>query len=279
MESAEASAGAEQTTETETQSTEETQQPGLKDLGELLQQSEEVSNDEQAGDESEKPGGDESGDESKAPTKFNDLAGKLGVELDDLYALEITSADGAEPVTIEALKDMHAKQIDLDMRELQFEESRAESEQKLMQAQNELRELMAALPEKAIKPEVLEKIRKKHDQQVTIERQRTLDVIPEWKDAKRREADITGMAEHLQGYGYPVNYLQNVVDHKQLKYIRDNWQREQRIKKALAAVKAGKPNTKPAAKTSKKAPVKQPLAGVKKGQARNKLEAVFSEVD
>lgn len=277
MESETTSAGAE--TETQTAATDEP--GGIARLGELLQETEpkETDGDEAISDDgSEQPGGDD-GEKSKAPTKFNDLAGKLGIELDDLYKLEITSADDSEPVTIEALKDMHAKKIDLDMRELEFEESRTETEAKLMQAQNELRELMAALPEKAVKPEVLEKIRKKHEAQVTVEKQRTLEVIPSWSDSTKREADIAGMAEHLQGYGYPVNYLANVVDHKQLKYIRDNWLREQRIKKALAAVKAGKPKPTTSAKPAKKSPVKKPVAGVKRGKARNTLEAVFSEVD
>ena len=43
--------------------------------------------------------------EEAAPTKFNDLAGKLGVELDDLYKLEVSQAEDGTPVTVEDLKD------------------------------------------------------------------------------------------------------------------------------------------------------------------------------
>ena len=88
------------------------------------------------------------------------------------------------------------------------------------------------------------------------------------------------MSEHLQGYGFPVNYLQNIVSHQQLKYIRDNWQREQRVRKALELVKAGKPGKTPASKTQKKAPKKSAdLSQIKRGSSRNKLEAVLSNTE
>ena len=258
-------AGAEQTTEDQ-------QEPGIEYLGEMLQETEPKDDtgvsDDAAG-----------GSDDAAPTKFNDLAGKLGLELDALYKLEVSQAEDGTPVTVENLKDHYALQGDLSMREIDFEERRTKQESELMQAQEELRELLAALPEKAIKPEVLQNIRNKHDAQKTLERRRTLEVIPDWKDEKTRTADIEGMSEHMKQYGYPVDYLERVADHRQIKYIRDNWQREQRIRTALAKVKAGRPNPTSRQKPVKKAPLKSPLAGVKRGNARNKLEAVFSELE
>lgn len=265
----------ENTAGAETTTNEATESEGIKSLGEMLLESE----------PGEAPGDDAgasdaaSGSNDAAPTKFNDLAGKLGVELDDLYKLEISQADDGTPVTIENLKDYYAEQADFTTREIEFEEKRIQQEGDLLQAQEELRELMSALPENAIKPEVLQKIRAKSEAQAKLERQRTLEVIPEWNDAKTRTSDVEGMAEHLKRYGYPVDHLERVADHRQIKYIRDNWQREQRIQKAIAAVRAGKPNpTKPSRKNSK-APTKRPLAGVKMGNARNKLEAIFSDID
>lgn len=222
---------------------------------------------------------DASGSKDAPLTKFNDLAGKLDMKLDDLYKLEITQAEDGTVITVENLKDYHAKQTDFSMREIEFEERKTQSESQIMQAQEELRELMAALPEKAIKPEVLQKVRAKHEAQATLERKRTLEVIPEWQDAKTRTADLEGMSEHMKQYGYPVNHLERVADHRQIKYIRDNWQRELRIRKALAAVKVGKPNPTTTQKPSKTAPIKQPLTGVKRGTSRNKLEAIFSDLD
>ncbi len=251
------------------------QQPGIESLGEMLAMDEpgDAPGDDDAGASGEDSGSDD------APTKFNDLAGKLGIELDDLYKLEVSQAEDGTPVTVENLKDHYAKQADLSLREIEFEERRTKTEADLMQAQEELRELMAALPEKAVQPEVLQKIKAKHEAQMTLERQRTLEVIPEWQDDKTRTADMEGMAEHLQQYGYPVNHLERVADHRQIKYIRDNWLREQRIRKALAAVKAGKPNPTKPSKPNAKPPSKKPLAGVKRGNARNQLEAVFSDLE
>ncbi len=246
------------------------QAPDIEHLGQLL-----AEDDSGTG----VPAGDDSGSENASPTKFNDLAGKLGMELDDLYKLEITQAEDGTPVTIENLKDNHSKQADFSMREIEFEERRTKQESELMRAQEELRELMAALPEKAIAPEVLQKVRDKHDAQVNLERRRTMEVIPEWQDEKTRTADIEGMADHMKQYGYPVDYLERVADHRQIKYIRDNWQREQRIRSALAKVRAGKPNPTSRQKPAAKSPTKSPLAGVRRGNARNQLEAVFSELE
>lgn len=254
------------------QKTDDQQVPGIEHLGALLEETE-PKVDAGASDDAA------SGSDEAAPTKFNDLAGKLGMELADLYKLEVSQAEDGTPMTVENLKDHHAKQVDFSMREIEFEERRTKQESELMRAQEELRELMAALPEKAIKPEVLQKLRDKHDAQVSLERKRTLEVIPDWQDEKIRTADIEGMAEHMQQYGYPVDHLERVVDHRQIKYIRDNWQREQRIRIALSKVKAGKPNPTTKTKPASKAPLKTPLAGVKRGNARNKLEDVFSQLE
>lgn len=262
-------AGAKTTSET-------TVEPGgIEHLGQLLAEGEAPPE----GDDDEKEKGGSGGSDDK-PKKFNDLAGKLGLELDELYKLEISQAEDGTPVTVESLKDRFSKQDDLQIREVEFEERKAEQEADIMQAQTELREIMAALPEKAIKPEVLQKVRDKHAAQVALERKLTLDVIPDWKDDKTRTADIEGMAEHLKQYGFPVNYLERVADHRQMKYIRDSWKREQRIRKALELVKSGRPNPTTKQKPAKKAASKTPLAGVKRGNnARNKLESVFSELD
>ncbi len=175
---------------------EEQAAPGIEHLGALL-----------AADE---PGAgapnddDASGSDDAAPTKFNELAGKLGIKLDDLYKLEVSQAEDGTSVSVENLKDYFTERVDYSMREIEFEERKTKSESDIMQAQEELRELMAALPEKAIQPEVLQKVRAKHDAQATLERKRTLDVIPEWQDQEIRTADLTGMSEHLKQYGYPA---------------------------------------------------------------------------
>ena len=240
----------------------------MQHLGELL-----------AADEADAGASDdaESGSNDAAPTKFNELAGKLGIKLDDLYKLEIAQAEDGTPLTIENLKDAHGEKVDFSMREIEFEERRTKQESELMQAQEEMRELMAALPAKAIAPEVLQKIRNKQDAQGALERKLTLQVIPGWNDATVRKAEIDAMSVHMKQYGFAESHLARITDHRQIKYIRDNWQREQRIRKALAAVKPGKPNPTSKTKPAAKAPQKQPVAGVKRA-THNKLLDTFSEL-
>lgn len=268
----EAAGAATQTDETATEAgaSSESESVELKNLGELLEQG------ETSGDDTD----ESSGSEKKAkPTQFNDLAGALDIELDDLYKLEISLSEDGEPVTIEQLKDGHAEVTELGLLKAEWEETKTQQEQDLMRAQSELQEILQALPKNAVKPEILEKIRAKSEATTTLERAKTLQVIPEWKNAETRETDIAGMTEHLQGYGYPIGYLANVVDHRQLKYIRDSWQREQRMRAAIAAVRAGKPGKTPASKQQKKAPIKTAVSDVKPRKGQSKLEAVFSNLE
>lgn len=262
-----AEAGAQTTDQTTTDDTKtdsgESEKSTLESLGELLAQDE------------PSPGGDQdasSGSDTTKPTQFNDLAGAIDMKLDDLYQLEIKLSEDGEPVTIEQLKDGHAKVTQLDFDRAEWEERKTEQEQELMRAQTELREIMQALPENAIKPEVLEKIRAKADATTKLERAKTLEAIPEWSDAKARESDIEGMTEYLTGYGFPIGYLANVIDHRQLKFFRDAWRQNQRIKTALAAVRTGKPVKGGTNKPQKKAPAKNALSSItpKRGESRLK---------
>lgn len=263
--------------------TEETNQandaPGLASLAELLGADEFVdANEEQT------PGGDEaesSGSEEKTKlVRFNDLAGATNLDLDALYKLEVSLDDGDEPVTIEQLKDSYKERSDFGLERIEFEETRTQKENELLKAQSELQEILQALPKNAVRPEVLEKIRARQEANIAEERRRTLETIPEWQDAEKRTADLTAMAEHLESYGFPPNYLQQVFSHQQLKYIRDNMRRERRIREALAAVRTGKPGKAATPKPQKKAAKKgEALGNVSRGSKSSKLEAVFSNLE
>ena len=210
------------------------------------------------------------------PEMFNDLAESLGVELDDLYNLKVTTSDG-ETVTIQELKSLQGKQDDIVLRELEFEETRASKEGDLRQAQNELAEVVAALPDGTLKPEVMEKLRAKNAKRIEVEQSRTLKAIPTWNDDATRENDMKGMAMHLERFGFPANYLASIVDHRQWVFIRESFHREQRIKNALAKVRAGAPNPTTPTKTAGKAPGKTD-AKPKNQNTRNGLEQFFSDV-
>lgn len=209
------------------------------------------------------------------PKGLKDLAERLELKPEDLYALEIPMSDGKSR-TLGQLKDLAAKEGDLSVRELAFEETRSRRESDLMRAQSELRELVAALPKSAVKPEVLEAIRTKHEAVLKRERAQTLEVIPEWNDEAKRTEEIAGIVEHLKGYGFPANYLQSVFDHRTIRYIRDNWRREVRIQKALEQVEAVRP--KPTPKSTPNGAAKKPyfsVSGKSIERPRDKLAQVL----
>jgi hypothetical protein len=100
-----------------------------------------------------------------------------------------------------------------------------------------MRSLLAMLPADAIKPEMVERVRKQHEAKQNQERRLTLQVIPEWEDETARETDIEGMSSFLQEHGFDEHFIATIVDHRALRFLRVMWQRDLRIKRALAKVK------------------------------------------
>ncbi|MEX2125476.1 MAG: hypothetical protein WD795_16400 [Woeseia sp.] len=251
-----------------------TQEPGtaepsqLKTLADLLSEEPEGSTSPDDDGDEGKPAGN--GKLKGKPKKFNDLAGALGIELDDLYKLELASAKDGSPITIEQLKALHAKQDDFTVRELEFEETRQKREGDLLRAQNELRELVSSLPKNAIKPEVLEAVRQKHDATLQRERAATLEAIPSWADDTKRTEDITGIVKHLEGYGFPKSFVLNISDHRMLRYFRENWQRETRLRMALESIKPAGPGKTNSSKSTGK-PASKPSTASSKSKSRNPL--------
>lgn len=246
------------------------QAANLESLGELLADDPQPLED---GEQGTAAGNGE--DKNAKPKMFNDLAESLDIELDDLYALQVTTSDG-ETVSVQELKALAIKQDDIVLRELEFEETRTAKEGDLRQAQNELAEVVAGLPDGTLKPEVLEKLRVKNAKRKEVEQSRTIDAIPTWKDTETRTKDLTGMAAHLERFGFPATYLASVVDHRQFVFIRESYLREQRIKAALDKVRAGAPN--PTTPTKAGTPAKK-TGGPKNQNARNGLESFFSNVE
>jgi len=251
---------------------------GMDSLAELLAAG------EPGNETTETPGGDpaESGGskEKTKPTKFNDLAGALDVDLDTLYKLNVSIDGHEEPVTVEMLKDSYKQRRDFELERIEFDETISSQQAELLRAKTELNEILQSLPKNAVRPEVLAKIRARHDQTMKAERARTLDAIKSWSDPDKRTADLAAMSEHLSQYGFSVDYLAQIQDHRMFPYIRDNMLREKRVREALAKVKAGKPKPSATPKPQQKAPKKgATTASVKRKSYPDKLAAVFSTVD
>ncbi len=210
--------------------------------------------------EAEKPPDSGETQETVTPPKtLSELAERTGIKVDDLYAIEIpASEDGGESQTFGKLKDLAASESDFAGRELQFEERRVKFGNDQAKARQELEIVLKSLPEGAIKPEVLAKARKEREVMLDREQARTLDVIPEWKDNKSMLADLKGIRDHMEQYGFDKGHVDQIADHRMLRYMRDNLNRKLLVEKALAGVKPVKPVPKGgAAKPAKPKPKTQ----------------------
>ncbi len=232
------------------------------------------------------PSGEGSGDTSsgseqqkqKPIDRFNDLAGATGLELDALYKLEIGLSEGADPVTIEQLKDSYQKRTDLNTEILEFEERRIKQESKLMQDSAELTEILQSLPANAVKPDVLQRIRDRAEKLAASERAKTLEAIPKWQDETTRTKELGDIVSHLGEYGIPPQFIEQIVSHQMLKYLRDNMIRKQRVDAALSKVRAGKPDKKVSNAPQDKAPRKTRSVGQTKNHG-DRLKSVFESLE
>lgn len=227
------------------QTQQQSDEPRRLSLAELFSKNEdgEINNDESVGD-----------DPSKPPETMEVLSKRLGFKPEQIYSVKIPLADGAEPLTIGQLKDRVGELVDLETRETQFDQRRVRMEGELLRSQAEIRDLLSMIPKEHIKPEVVNKIRQRHEANMAFERRQTLEHIPEWRDEKRAGEDLQGMTDFLGEYGFDETFIASVHDHRALKFIRDMYLRDKRIKNALSKVTT--PDTKgyrSSAKTKKAA--------------------------
>lgn len=196
-------------------------------------------------------------DPSKPPTSVEAVAKRLSLKPEQVYAIKVPMPNGAEALTVGQLKDRVGELVDLETREMEFDQRRTKQEGELLRAQQEMREVLAQVPKDALKPELLEKARTRHEATMRRERQLTLEHIPAWSDENRRTADMQGMMDFISEWGFDgESFLPTLVDHRAIKFVRDMWLRDQRIKKALENVKIPlKKGQRPSSKAAK-APVK-----------------------
>jgi hypothetical protein len=186
------------------------------------------------GDGNVRESDDTDDDPSKPVDSIDRLMKRHKLTPEQVYAIKVPMAQGAEPLTLGQLKDRVGELVDLETRELQFDERRVKAEGDLLRAQTEMRELLALVPKDQIKPEMVEKIRKRHEATQAAERRATLEHIPEWQDEKRRTEDLQSMVELVEDYGFGPEFLSTVVDHRAMKMMRDYMMMRTRIRKALS---------------------------------------------
>ncbi len=220
--------------------------------------------DDQGGDSENSDASSETNKSKGKPKNLDGLAETLGVEVADLYKIEIPFADGdnVEHKTLGEIKDAMAERSTFEVDRLAWEEQRTERENQVVKSMQEVSEIVSMLPRSAISEQLLEAVARKRATLVESETRLTRQVIPEWTSEDVETQDREAMREHLSEYGFPENYLDSLVDHRTLRYIRESMKRQQRIERALAQVKTvRKPGHKPSGKpTGKPAPSRKRAA-------------------
>lgn len=164
------------------------------------------------------------------------LAEQLGVDVAKLYDVEVPTGEGST-VKLGELKDAWRDRESVETERLAIGEEREAADAEIRRARAELAELLSAVPRDKLNPQVIEQARRTHLARMEIERQRSLSAIPAWTDDQVREADLTGIREHLAEFGLPAGALSEVQDHRMLAYMRSNLERKRRVERALGQVK------------------------------------------
>lgn len=188
---------------------------------------------------------DVSDDPTAPPDSIDALVKRLNLTHDQVYAIKVAMPGGAEPLTLGEIKDRVGNAVDLEQRELAFDQRRVKAEGDLLRGQTELRELLSMLPKGAVSPEIVNKMRERHTTTMKRERELTLEHIQDWHDEKRMAQDIDGIGNWLHDeYGFDPSFVTTIVDHRAMKFVRDMFLRDQKIKKALAGVTSVTPRSK-----------------------------------
>lgn len=224
--------------------------------------------------------GSESSPETDAkgkPKTLADLAETLGLEVKDLYEIAVpfdTGNNEAETRTLGEIKDAISDRDSFEVDRLTWEEDRQKAEAKILRSNQELQELVSMLPRSALSQDLLEKVARKRARLMETEEKLTRDAIPTWVDDQVETRDREAMSEHLADYGFPANYLDQVIDHRTLKYIRDNMLRQKRIERALEQVKTVKRPGHSPSKPTEKTQTKRPVSRGPKSRVRNQVDQV-----
>jgi len=171
----------------------------------------------------------------KAPTTLAEFAESAGLKIEDVYKLNVPMRDGAEPVTLGALKDAATKAGDLDIRSTEIDERQSKLENDMIRSRGELSAIVALLPE--IPPELVAQARDAHIEHLQTERQALLAVKPEWANDETYERAQVDILEAVADYGFSRTDLDLVIDHRLTKLLHDFAGMKKRIAAANAKAK------------------------------------------
>lgn len=212
-------------------------------------------------------------DAEQAPTTVKELAEKLGVRPAELYnMLKIDTGDG-ESMTLSEMKD-RAKDLK------QSDKLLADSAEKQLSAENEIlrrnRELQLVAQKIGRNPTEAERAEATatFNQYAKEQKAMTLDVIGDWADPAVQRVELKLIGETLTEYGFRPSEIEAILDHRQVKLLRDYTKLRQRLKDAGASEVKVNRKQKVASKR-KSAPTKQSPTELFKAGKITKEQAIL----
>lgn len=231
--------------------------------------------------ETEKPTVDDGAEKQKQtakPVSIQEVAEKLGLKVEEVYALEVPLAGDGSKVTIGQLKDSIDELKTFEVKRLQFEEEKVQFEAGATRAKDELSAIVTKL--KGVIPQqhfetLIEAGRAEYANRMNQEKAKVFEYIPEWTNKDTLVKEVSEINEFLEPY-FGKDAFKQFNNAKMIKLIRDATKREQRIKAAIAKMTELTPTPK---SNSRKAPVKteQPrrMAGSKVDSRREFIDSLF----
>ena len=193
------------------------------------------------------------------------IAGELGVEVSELYDVDIPMPDGADSMKLSELKDAATNYKRGELERLEFDDRVQKERNAITQAKLELQTMVAMMPASARTPQMLELAKSEMRQEREHQARELLDRVPEWKDARVYQQDTETIVEHITGFGFDGNDWGNIIDARLQAYVRHNALREQRLSQMIAKSRGEKVQTG----ANKTGGGKAPTQTNKTGQARN----------
>lgn len=176
--------------------------------------------------------------------------------------------------------ELQAEQLKPELTRLQYEDpDKAKAimfdlEQQYNEAAQELQKAKS----------VTEQVNQQRQQEIMAQEQRLLvQAIPEWKDPEVLKQDVQGITQLANNYGFKEEELNNVIDHRIFKLLKDYHDLKNQVengrKKVRKPIKAAslKPGQKTDKLSIKKRNVKKTMQKAKQARTLKEREAALAE--
>lgn len=207
---------------------------------------------------------------------LKDLASELHVNAKDLYDVAIPMGGNSDSVKLGELKNAFVKFTAMKKGQADFEENKTRSENEMMTTRRQLEQVVTlAINTGQMTPELLTQLDTIENARIVKERSALMSAIPTWSEPSVRASDFDDMVAELMPYGFSRVDIENVSDHRLVKYVHDNTKRNKLISSARAKTKAQHNTGKSAPAFKKKqSDLQQRISRGKAGNNSEKTTAI-----